>query len=177
MQTRQTSFRTGIRIAHPMKGQIATGSNAGLVCNVCKVICLLFCSDRSGHLQWSAGGCWPVRSAVWRKCSEWCRRCRTVLVSPLLLMIIHCYIYNFPYIHSLILSDCFCFLYKHNAGWIINTFHLTSILSLLDLSFAPACCFITGGKVGRGIIALEVWLIQRAGTRPWKRPSMGVLHM
>ncbi len=22
--------------------------------------------------------------------------------------------------------NCFCFLYKHNAGWIINTFHLTS---------------------------------------------------
>lgn len=100
MQTRQTSFRTCIRIAHLMKWQIATGANAGLVGNVCKaglsqkLICLLFCSGSSGHLQWPAGGCWPVRSAVWRKCSEWCRRCRTVLVSPLMLMIIHCYIYN-----------------------------------------------------------------------------------
>ncbi len=48
IQTRQTSFRNCIRIAHPMKWQIATGANAGLVGNVCKaglsqkLICILF---------------------------------------------------------------------------------------------------------------------------------------
>lgn len=36
IQTRQTSFRNCIRIAHPMKLQIATGANLGLVGNVCK---------------------------------------------------------------------------------------------------------------------------------------------
>lgn len=115
-----------------MKWQITTGANAGLVGNVCKaglsqkLICILFCSDSSGHLQWAAGGCWPVRSAVWRKCSEWCCRCRTVLVSPLLFMIIHCYIYKLIFFSFNNIIWLFCFFYKHNAGWIINTFHLTS---------------------------------------------------